>query len=86
VKLDIEFAIRVEEAEFKEDSDICINGGWYSIIYYCDRSDLVEINNECEDNLVTIEDIQKRNNEETHYDKIIRYKENNEIYLIKVNY
>lgn len=86
MKLDIEFAIRVEKAEFKEDWDIRINGVWYSKSYSCDRSDLAEIYHKYGTNLVAIDDIQKLNSEETYYNKILRYKENNEVYLIKVNY
>lgn len=80
----IDYAKRIDRAEFKEDWNICINGVWYSESYNCDSSDLAEIIIKCEKGEAIIEDIVKYNSDETHFDKILRYKDSDENYLIKI--
>ncbi|WP_315069370.1 hypothetical protein [uncultured Clostridium sp.] len=81
--LNIELAIRVKKASIKEDWEICIDGVWYSKVYNCDRSDLAELCDKYEKKLVNIENIPKYNSDDVHYNKILRYIQKDEIYLIK---
>ncbi len=83
--IEILSAIRVERRSIEEHQDICINGEWYSYLYYCDRSDLSELCYKIEEDSVLITDVLDCSSNEVNYNKLLKCKENEETYLIKTN-
>ncbi|NFK66335.1 hypothetical protein FDB14_17460 [Clostridium botulinum] len=85
--LNIEYASRIKFAEIKEDWDRCLNGRWYNSIYNCDCSDIAQIMERLEqDEAISFEPIEPWNSEDTIYNQIISFEEDEEIemYAVKV--